>query len=228
MTTILKMKRFLTVLATLFSLKATAAPQVTMVDPKSLLYSLATINDALPATEPTPPEKGDLILHEDDWRQFEAVSTSLRPQIESELADIRKIFAENSVPLGQGRAFKKLHVRSRIPNPIVSSVLWAELLKALDITDPKSGVAFRQDGAVKGGFSLRVAELSVYGVREGDRVHTVALINTWTPRLSAVQAERLAAFLEKNGLILVHWYSGTILEGKSTLTQYFSQQEKPK
>lgn len=123
------MKRFLAALGALFGMKATAEPEVKMVDPKTLLYLLATISDALPATEPTPPQKTDLILHEDDWRQFEAVSTSLRPQVDAEMADIRKIFSEHSVPLGEGRAFKKLHVRSRIPNPLASAISWSEFLR---------------------------------------------------------------------------------------------------
>lgn len=81
---------------------------------------------------------------------------------------------------------------------------------------------------VKGGFSLRIAELTLYGVRDGDRLQSLAVEQTWTPKLSTAKAERLAAFLERNGLMLVHWYSANVIEGKFALSGYFTQQTKPK
>src|SRR5688500_10919644 len=88
------MKRRLTALASVFGVTATAAQETKMVDPRTPLFSLATISDALPANDPAKPGANNLVLHEDDWRQFEAVSASCLHDGKAELADIQRIFRE--------------------------------------------------------------------------------------------------------------------------------------
>jgi hypothetical protein len=68
-----------------------------MSDPKPILFSLPTINDFLPAVRDSISRRDqDLTIHEDDWRQFEALSQEFDEAINAELADIRRIYDEKS------------------------------------------------------------------------------------------------------------------------------------
>ena len=54
--------------------------RIETVDLSDLLYSLPSICDRLPGTEGTPRSTDDLVLAEDDWRQFELVSGAFSEQ----------------------------------------------------------------------------------------------------------------------------------------------------
>jgi hypothetical protein len=83
------MKKLLAALAALIGMSGASASEVKRVDPKTLLYSLATISDELPALDPQHKSQGgDLVLLEDDWRQFEVVSRAHMPRVNAEVADI--------------------------------------------------------------------------------------------------------------------------------------------
>jgi hypothetical protein len=68
-------------IASLFG-ATTPAAETKLVDPKSILFSTSTLNDALPtyASNASPSQKS-LQIHEDDWRQFEAISTKFEAAI---------------------------------------------------------------------------------------------------------------------------------------------------
>src|SRR5438309_8724733 len=91
------MKRFFTAIASALGLSVAAGAETKTVDPKTVYFSLATINDALPPIDTTAkPSKKDFVIHEDDWRQFEAVARSFDAEIKAEIAGVQRIFKEKS------------------------------------------------------------------------------------------------------------------------------------
>lgn len=122
------MTRFLTTIASVLGFTATAAPENKMVDSKTMYFSLATINDALPTIDPAAkPTATDFIIHEDDWRQFEVISRGLDGDIKEEILGVRRIFKEKSKPTGEYRVFSQIHIRRRIGRPFPTPLAWAEL-----------------------------------------------------------------------------------------------------
>jgi hypothetical protein len=83
------------------------------VDPRSILFSLPTINDRLP-DEAHAADGSEAVLLEDDWRQIELVHADHRQAISSEIEAIRLIHEHNR----RGPGFEKLHVRSAVTNPL--------------------------------------------------------------------------------------------------------------
>ncbi len=222
------MKRIFAAITSVLGLSATAAPETKMVDPKTIYFSLATINDALPATDITAKAtEKDLIIHEDDWRQFEAVSKSLDANLKQEIADVQRIFKEKSKPSGEYRVFSEIHVRKRIPRPIAGPLGWNDLLAAGSVQAASvSGLGLRDgQGIVKGGFSFHISQLTVFGIRHGDNIEVLCLGLTRTPSLSEDDAEKFAAFLDKSGITLVHWPSSTVFTSKQSMVEFLKQKK---
>lgn len=139
-----------------------------MVRSDELLYSLPTLVDALPRLQ-----QGDVgrafVLHEDDWRQREFVSTAFRPEIAAEFDLIRAARASSV-----GAGYQRLHVRERIPEPLAGVALPISAVAAALGPIPRSDVAIG-DGLVVGGFAFVVGGGAVYGQEDRGRVVTLAL-----------------------------------------------------
>lgn len=92
-------------------------PELELIDPNELLFSLPTINDGIPAVEigaGIAGESGAIIMHEDDWRQAEFLPVANRGFIAetlSQLASHRAIHAE-------GPGFREVFVRTEPPVPL--------------------------------------------------------------------------------------------------------------
>jgi hypothetical protein len=224
------MKRFLTAIASALGLTAAAAPATKMVDPKTIYFSLPTINDALPAVDPAAkPKPTDFLIHEDDWRQFEAVSRGFDAELKEELAGVQRIFREKSKPSGEYRIFSEIHVRKRIPRPLSAPLAWVELLTSAGVQPASvSGVGLRGQGLIRGGFSFRVGQLTVFGLRQGDKIDVLCFDLTRTPSLGEDHAQRLASFFERCAVVVVHWPSGTMLADKDALMSFLLQREAKK
>ena len=95
--------------------------KIEMVDLSDLLYSLPSICDRLPEVADTAPGPDDLILAEDDSRQFELVSRAFAGDADAEIAAIRAIHEQERAGIG----WKEIHVRKR-PDPPIASMLRRE------------------------------------------------------------------------------------------------------
>ena len=167
---------------------------IEMVDPKTILFSLPTIENTMPPLEP-----GDAacMMHEDDWRQHELVSSRFEPEIAAELADIRKVHEDR-----EGMGFKTIHVRSRIPEPLGGrTITLADLTAALG--DPtREGVSLG-GSAVTGGFAFAIGDGHVYGREDGGLVREIGVDHGTDP-------SGLAAFARANQLVLVDWCAASV------------------
>lgn len=199
-----------------------------MVDPKTIYFSLATLNDALPSVDPsTKPTAKDLVIHEDDWRQFEAIARTFDAQIGAEIADVQRIFKEKSKMSGEYRVFSDVHVRKRIGHPLSTPIVWTELLTASGIRESSvSRVGFRDgQGIVRGGFSFQLGQLTVFGIRDQDKVEILCFQSGSTPSLTDEDVQRFADFLEKCRVAIVHWPSATVLNDKPAILAFLKQKK---
>lgn len=222
------MKRFIAAITSALGLSASAAPETKTVDPNTIYFSLATLNDALPAVDSaTKPSGKDLVIHEDDWRQFEAVSRTFDEQIGAEIADVKSIFGEHSKISGEYRIFSKLHVRKRIVHPLSTPIGWTDLLTASGVKDSAvSRVGLRDgQGLVRGGFSFQIGQLTVFGIRDQEKVETLCFQSGDTPSLTDDEAQRFADFLEKSRVVIVHWPSATVLNDKQALVTFLKKKK---
>ena len=220
------MKPLFVILA--MSVSAMSASEPKTIDPKTLSFSVATLNDALPTLDPGA-EVGsrDLVIHEDDWRQFEAVSRAFDAAIQEELSDVRRVFQEKSKIVGGRRIFSEIHIRKRVARPFSALLAWSELLAATGAeTSSVAGLALAGQGVVKDGFSFRVGQFTLFGIRHGERVDVLCFEFTRTPGLSEAEARRFAAFAEKSEIVVVHWPSASVLKDSRALTNYLMQRRE--
>ncbi len=225
------MKRFFTAIASALGLSVATGAETKMVDPKTVYFSLATINDSLPPVDINAKlSKTDFIIHEDDWRQFEAIARSLDSELKEEIAGVRRIFKEKSKPSGEYRIFTEIHVRKRILRPLPTPIGWSDLLSAAGVqASSVSGVGLREgQGVVRGGFCFRVGQLTLFGLRKGVDVDVLCFDLTPAPGLSEDEAQRLATFFEKSGVVFVHWPSATVLGDKQTIIKFLLQKSEKK
>jgi hypothetical protein len=162
-----------------------------MADPFSVRFSLPTIEASLPPMR-GPDASPAYRIHEDDWRQCEFVSRQFGRDLESELAEIRRVWAEKDGP-----GFERCHLRSRVGEPLRGVELrLAEVSDALGGVEPV-GLDVG-GGRVVDGFALPLPGGAAYGRLAGGSIQALGLHGTARP-LS------LRAMADEHGLALVDW-----------------------
>jgi hypothetical protein len=161
--------------------------EIQRVDPKTILFSLPTLEHALP---PMQDGDGDAVrLHEDDWRQLELVSAELEPAIEAELAAIREIRAER-----EGVGFRRLHVRERIPDPLAGTDIALDTVRR----GRRRDLGFAGGaGIVVGGFAFDAGDGAIYGREDGGRV---VVLGAWR-----TEPGMLVDLARAHRLVIVDW-----------------------
>lgn len=143
--------------------------KISYVDPKTLLYSLPTLENTLPPTRPGAPPDA-VTMPEDDWRQREVVALALEPEVTLELDEIRAVYEQHR----QGAGFTHLHVRARVPEPLPGIALSLERLRAA-----LGGAAARPvvvgDATVADGFAFPRGNGFLYGRAPGGMITVLAL-----------------------------------------------------
>jgi hypothetical protein len=189
------------------------------------LFSVSTLNDALPATGPTPVQPDSIRMHEDDWRQFEFVDSRLDGEVAAELAEVDRIWTEQSVDMGRGMtAFRKVHVRNRILRPLevpMSPAQFAQLFGA-PATTATTTVALRDsDRTFRNVVAVRLGDdLFVYAAFENDHLVTLGVETEGPFALKGEAADRFAKFIVDHHLQLVHWPSRRRLAVPENVAKY--------
>lgn len=180
--------------------------RVVMMNPADVLFSLATIENTLPATK-GPTGEGALALLEDDWRQVEFVSAELGEAMEREFGAIRAVHEAR----GDAPGFKTTHVRKELPRPLGEGMPAARLAALLG-AEVELEVAIQTGNvreAVAGGFAIPLRGGGwAYGVREGDRVVVLGLAD-----VDDGAARGLASVLGDD-YRLVDWLRAGVIEGR--------------
>ena len=78
------------------------------MDMSNALHTKPTIENVLPAAADTIADGECYAMPEDDWRQFEFVSSAFAYEIKRELQAIDRVWQERSVPVDQGHGFRWL------------------------------------------------------------------------------------------------------------------------
>lgn len=198
--------------------------EIVAMNPNDILFTTPTLNDALPATAESSAALSDCIqLHEDDWRQFEFISASLKPELDAELADIGVVWDEHSVPLGDsGTAFRQVHVRKRIPTPVHIPFTLADLERLVGRkTVPMT--FFGYDERLRDVHAAQIDNLVVYALFQDCHITTIGLdaIDQFT--LPTEFISRLSDFVREHKLMLVHWRSRTLFENHEDIMAYLGR-----
>jgi len=192
-------------------------------DPDEIYFTMPTLNDSLPDVDASrQPTEGDLLIHEDSWRQLEAVSLSCEKEISEEIEEIMRVLKEKSRLVGEFPVFSGMHVRKRIEHPLPAPIRWEDLLDAGGVTKNEvAGLALEDEqGMIESGFSIRLKNLTVFGIRRGDQVETLCLHLAREGGMREGDAGRISAFLNEENLALVHWPSATVLRGGEAISLF--------
>ena len=186
------------------------------IDPKDVLMTVPTIENAFPDFEKNS-DTNNLNILEDDWRQLEFISKDQKRLIDEEIDSISYIFDHE---LHQGKdyyAFKRLYVRNLIPAPI--NLPSAHFLAALGNGNEKlTGVSVRNyNGQIKNGFSITLGGVYYYGrLDDGNNIVTLCIYAAESDEDLQNSIERLSKFLGTKNLYLVDWEHRTVLDEKNT------------
>lgn len=189
--------------------KPSDAPKAEAVDPRKLLFSLATISTDDYSLEPmdAPPGDAALVFHEDDWRQIEFFSRTRQDEIARMLVSLKAFEARNRVASG----YRDIFTRTLKAEPVLSGSV-ETLEKAFGAVAGPGPVLFHGSGTVAGrvtnGFSLPLAgKVWLYGTRD------LTVLGAAMP--PGADNEMLArAFMtlsNSDGLLLVDWRSQMLL-----------------
>lgn len=182
-------------------------PVKTTLPAQDILFSLPTISNDIAGLAPATSLVNAFVVHEDEWRQRELVSTAYIGLVESEFDSIRLSYATRVGKSG----FKKCHVRSLIPEPLKDVRLQLNDLKSiLGVVHTYSGVAFSRVAAlVVNGFAFRTSSGYVVWGQCLD-IGNVAFVCVQFPQSSQDEPEdtkRFGLLLSNRNLLFVDWVS---------------------
>lgn len=186
--------------------------KIEMMDPNDFLMTISTIENTLPGTNEQPKDSLDLEILEDDWRQLEFVLKKHQSSINQEIDSINLIIENESVEVGENMtAFKNLHVRRLIPNPLDEGIELEEFKKSF--TSFKTGsLSFSQYGKVDNGIHFSISNFQLYGLLNGSKVTSFCFygLSSWDD-LETFKTE-MKTLMDKHDLVLVDWRSRMVMD----------------
>src|SRR5262249_55731002 len=171
------------------------------------LFTLPTLCDAAPAVMAAPVPAGARLLHEDDWRQIEFVSSKNYDHIQKQLEKLAAFKREHQ----RGIGWTSVYVRKEHATPLAAVGLQFASMPVL----PASAVAL-SGHLVRDGFALSSGgEWFIYGQRtgEGGILHlSVSQAHSACPKEIA---QVLVQIAQTGQLLLVDWYAGAVVDTSS-------------
>ncbi len=173
------------------------------MDPSKILYSLPSICDFIPPVSDVPLTGLELVLHEDDWRQFEFVSSEVKQETSSEIAAVQRIHENKST----GSGWRNIHVRKFPVSPIPNAIPLADVKQILGVETESNGIAYRETSVqILSGFSFATTDGQVlYGLTERGMVSVLGLARVSLPHPPKHAIATLNTLASDYGLELVHW-----------------------
>ena len=201
--------------------------RVTIGIPGDILFSLPTISDDIGKPEGQAlPSDSIFGLHEDDWRQVEFVSETFAMQISEELSDVQEIWKNQKT----GLAFRKVHVRKRIPDPMAgSSLSLADLKRLVPPVKNYNGVGFRRTrGIVAHSFAWAVDRtLTIWGVcDELENITRLCLSGSPESKDTLAISDTFSVLTKQHRLHLVDWCRMVEIHSEAeAFKKYFDRQK---
>lgn len=198
--------------------------EIEMIDSNNILMTVSTIENSLPGTNGLSKDSLDLNLLEDDWRQIEFISKKHEAKVIQELDSINYIIDNESVEVGEDMfAFKDLHVRKLIPNPLDVGLTLNEFQSYF--SSFKSGsLSFNQIGKVNNGIYFNLSNFQLYGLVDDSKITVLGFygLTSWE-NLKVFNAE-IKNMMSKYDLILVDWRARKIIN-KDEFSSYLIPSE---
>jgi hypothetical protein len=174
------MKKLLTGILGLVGVSASSAaePQVQMIDPSKILFSMSTISDASAPIEPLTGSvrNEDFVIHEDEWRQVEFFPSGRLEEIKQTLEEFKAFEKLNRESSG----WRKIYLRKLQSGPVVAGPSAVGILeKRLDVRAQPAPILFHGSNVVVGrvahGFSLPLGGgVVLYGYSDEGGVQVLA------------------------------------------------------
>jgi hypothetical protein len=177
--------------------------RVDEADDSDMLYSLPSICKTVPDVNSRSLSGSELILAEDDWRQFELISHQLADKVDKEMAKIRWIHENATV----GTGWKEMHIRKKPEIPIASNIALTYLASMLKVSTKSAGITY--DGSqspINEGYSFKLNDdFSVYGIAPKGKVQVIAIGQDANISPNQDSIDLLQQLARKFNLDLVHW-----------------------
>ncbi len=177
--------------------------QIESVNPHDLLYSLPSICAKIPEVNDRSLLGNELVLAEDDWRQFELVSHQLADKVDKEIAKIQHV-CDNATA---GFGWSAMHLRKKPEIPIASNIALPHLASLLKVFAKPAGITY--DGSLSpiiNGYGLTLNDdFSVYGLAAKDRIQVIAIGQNANIPPNQQSIDLLQQLARKFNLDLVHW-----------------------
>jgi hypothetical protein len=182
--------------------------------------TIPTIENTFPAFE-NKTDTNNLTLIEDDWRQVEFISKGQKDLIDKALDSINYIFDHEMHHGKDYSAFKKLHVRRLITNPI--SISFDRLLELLgDNKREIAGISITgNDGQVKDGFFLSSNGMNYYGLKDDkNNVSVFCLYGAQSDEALQKSIDKVSKFLAIEKLYLLDWIPRKVIDEKNIRSSF--------
>jgi hypothetical protein len=177
--------------------------RIELVNPQDIFYSLPSICDPIPEVNDRAVLGNELIIAEDDWRQFELVPNQLADKVDKEIAKIRLIH-ENAT---EGIGWREMHIRKKPEIPIASNIALPHLASLLKVSTKSKGITYHGSRSpIADGYSLTLNDdFSVYGIAPNNKVQVIAIGQDSNIPPNTESIELLQQLARKFNLDLVHW-----------------------
>jgi hypothetical protein len=201
-------------LASLGLAKPAAAQKPTMVDPNTILFSIATIANDMAALDPIDgePSDDDLVFHEDDWRQIEFFPLVRLAEIKGILTDYKAFEAAHRTANGWTRTF--VRTLPAAPPVLAGADALANLERTLGVPAGPSAILFTSNeiqGRIRDGFTLQLGPgVALYGIANADIIPVLGA-NLRNGDDSLV-SDAFVALHRAHDLILVDWQAQMLIE----------------
>jgi hypothetical protein len=173
------------------------------INDRDVLYNLPSICKKFPDVNNRALTGNELVLAEDDWRQFEFISNTFAAKVDKNIAQIQRIH-DNSK---DGMGWRELYLRSKPEIPIASNLALTYLASMLKVSTKSAGITY--DGSqspIKEGYSFTLNDdFAVYGIAPKSKVQVIAIGQDCNIPPNADSIDLLQQLARKFNLDLVHW-----------------------
>jgi hypothetical protein len=179
--------------------------KVEYIDINEVKFTIPTLSKEVPEISSNSPYQGfELLLHEDDWRQSEFLTSDSLPRIDIETNAISEIWKNHHTDMKAYNSFTKIHVRDTIGEPNLSIPL-KTLLLFLEYNQIGQLKIDRQ-GFVKNGFALKTNHSVYYGTIQNEIVKELCIKEHTEESL-----QEILKITQNFSLIFVDWYNRRVI-----------------